>query len=327
MLVRMALDMTALTDDFGGDRSRRISAHRTLIEAVKSYGIIVQEDESEAFLSAIRELPQSVRDLWLTAYSQLRQQLAMPPAPLGLHYIDDVVALDANWAGKTDVAVAEQDRALIIGVPEEQAYLISDGGIEVVRFDLLYESATLRRLVLLSQSRIRANVRREAVWNERFNSRAKYAKYVVICDRYAGLDLVRHYESNGTIESGLRWILHRIELSGTCYVSLILAAEEGNEQVQVAQAVTRLASELKRRKIRDIKLSLASDRVFMHYGHDRHLRFDHHVYALGQGMKLFSEPLTAQISDCFCSEDKAAQDKEDALRRKAYLRDSIIPLP
>jgi hypothetical protein len=327
MLARIAIDLTALTDEIGGDRSRRLSAHRSLIEKLEMHGVLVTEGDSEHFLSTIRSFPQNIRGLWLTAFTRMRQEMAALPAPLPLSQIDTLDDLDEQWYGKTDIAVAERDRAFVMGMPDDDAYLVSERGIELVRFDLLHESATLRRLSLLSQSRVGSNVRREKVWCERFEPIARHAKHVVICDRYAGLDLARHYDSDGYPGSGLRWVLQQLDLSATCYISLILAAEEGNQKEAVIRAVMRVASELKRRRVRDIKLTLASDEIFKKYAHDRHLRFDRYTYALGQGIKLFSEPLTAQISDCFFSNDKTAQERESAVQRKAYLRDSIIPLP
>ncbi|MGI8856023.1 MAG: hypothetical protein ACR2JW_09745 [Thermomicrobiales bacterium] len=293
------------------------------------HGILVSEEDREHFLSTIRSFPQNIRGLWLEslARDRIRQESVVPPVPLPLSRIDTLHDLDEQWYGKTEIAIAERDRAFVMGMPEDDACIVSGRGIELVRFDLLHESATLRRLSLLSQSRVLSNTRREKVWNERFELVARHAKHVVICDRYAGLDLVRHYESDGENESGLRWVLHRLDLSSRSYVSLILAAGEGNQQDKVVQSVRRLASELKRRGVRDIKLSLALDRIFLLHGHDRHIRFDDHDYALGQGMKLFSEPLTAQISDCFFSEDEAAHTKEETLRKRAYLYDYIVPLP
>jgi hypothetical protein len=327
MLARIAIDLTALTDEIGGDRSRRLSAHRSLIEKLEMHGVLVTEGDSEHLLSTIGSFPQNIRSLWLTAFTRMRQEMVAPPTPLPLSQIDTLDDLDEQWYGKTDIAVAERDRAFVMGMSEDDACLVSERGIELVRFDLLHESATLRRLSLLSQSRVGSNVRREKVWSERFESIARHAKHIVICDRYAGLDIVRYSNSDGSIGSGLRWVLQQLDLSATCYVSLILAAEEGNQEKEVVRCVAQLASELKRRRIRDIKLTLASDQVFKNHAHGRHIRFDHHAYALDPGVKLFSEPLTAQISDCFFSGDKSAQEREDAVQRRAYLRDSIIPLP
>ena len=93
------------------------------------------------------------------------------------------------------------------------------------------------------------------------------------------------------------------------------------------KAVKRLGSELRRRGVRHMKLSLASDQVFMNHGHDRHIRFDHHVFDVGQGLKLFSEPLIGQFSTCTCVEDSNAKDKETLLLRKSHLVEQIVSLP
>lgn len=318
MFARVALDPNVLSEDLDHDRARMNAAHRDLARMLTQHGVVVQEGEDQ-FWHLIKEMPQHLQPLWSEAYKRIYREVAPPPSPLGVGHIESEADLDEHWGRKATVAVVERLRAALLGVPDDAAYQNTAGGVEVVRFDLVRDSATFQRLESLSGSQILPGADRNRVWHDRFHLLSLNAKFLTVCDRYAGKELVDMRD-----DSGLYWLLQKVDGCRKTKVHILTGVGQNYDLSRVRETFARLALDLCQGGIREIKLTLAPDEVFRRHVHNRHIRFDHHAFDIGKGTVNFSTKHADQGYTLLRFDDKSAMSREKIIWESASLREYVI---
>lgn len=332
MLARVALDPNVLSEDLDHDRARTNAAHRELARILTQHGVVVQEDE-EQFWRLIKEMPQHLQSVWAEAYKRIYREVAPSPAPLGVGHIETEAGLDEHWGKKVHVAVVERLRAAYLGVPDDDAFHNTAGGVEVVRFDIVRDSPTFRMLESLSGSQIPPNTERSRVWRDRFRLLALNAEFMTICDRYAGKELI-----DARSDSGLYWLLRQVDGCRKTKVHILTGVGQYYDLNRVRETFQQMAHELHQGGIREFKVTLAPDETFMHHAHDRHIRFDHHAFNMSKGASVFSKERATQgyLLSRFDYASATRQEKtirdnasliEHAIVMKANIRASVPKSP
>ncbi len=318
MLARVALDPNVLSDDLDHDRARMNAAHRELAHILTQHGVVMQED-NEQFWRLIKGMPQHLQPLWAEAYKRIYREVAPPPSPLSVGQIETEADLDEHWSKKAQVAVVERLRAAYLGVPEDDAYHGTAGGVEVVRFDLVRDSATFQTLESLSASQIPPNTERSRVWRDRFHLLALSADFLTICDRYAGKELI-----DTRTDSGLYWILQKVDSCRKTKIHVLTGVGPSYNPVRVRETFESMAAMLRQGGIYEIKLTLAPDEAFMRHAHDRHIRFDHHAFNMSKGVSVFSKLRADQGYLLSRFDYESAIGREKIIRDNASLHEHVI---
>lgn len=318
MFARVALDPNVLLEDPGHDRAIMRAAHRELARMLMQHGVVIQEDQGKLF-RLIERMPQHLKSMWKNAYERIYREVAPAPLPLSIGEIETEADLDMHWGTKAQVAIVERLRAIYLGVLDDDAYHNTAGGVEVVRFDIVRDSPTFRMLESLSSSQVPPNAQRNHVWRDRLHLLALNAEFVTICDRYAGKELV-----DTRNDSGLYWLLRKLDGCRKTKIHILTGAGSYYDISRVKETLEGLATDFRQGGIREIKLTLAPDKVFMRHAHDRHIRFDHHVFNLSKGVFVFAKERADQGYLISRFDYESAVRTEKLIRDNASLSEHVV---
>ena len=288
MLVKFILDLDAI------DKNTRSKDLKLLLDKWTSFGVLVHPNYREAkqkIIAILRELDPEPRMLWKKIWHEAGNK--SNPSLKWHSFGKDRLAWNAiesgddlsRHSGKFEVALLEDSRASKLDIPQDKSKLF--GEIEGIRFSDITISEKLENKY---PKEVGVGERREDIWENYFHTLAQFSTKIVIVDRYATTDQ--------NIEA-LFWLIRRFtEVSRISHIQI-------NSSVVIEQnrfQSHKSSKELRAREIKDMFLSEFHDEtviqteirlfdrdVFMTHAHDRHMRFDNHVFDIGTGpSRLFS---------------------------------------
>ncbi|MFM7168830.1 MAG: hypothetical protein ACKO3T_26630 [Planctomycetaceae bacterium] len=290
VLVRFAVDPSALRDELAVGVSRHASAmHRTLLEKWMSHGIMVaggpRLPETD-FWSAVGELPQQYRKYYEEAFRKGR--LRFEPAPQTFPKLDCVDCLEQVKPAVPHVRIAclESLRWDLVcnEASDAPTYLAFDGSLEIVEPALLARSVRFEELSQRSRTPIERGRKTLEVWRERFEDLVRFARHIVVVDRYAGVGLCEGGEA------GLWRFLNEVDRCATGVSVVIYTALRANSRWMPADlmtAVRRFAAS--RGGIRGaVEVRILNDMDFGSEAHDRFIRVDDTFVEIGTGLEVLA---------------------------------------
>ena len=301
------------------------------MDTLADYGVLVfasEADESTFRERVVGHPSPATRERWAALLPRIsRRRLALPTPPRPLAQIADTDTLASNWSGLADVAGVAAARASSFTLSDGELSLYVEGpagAIEVVRHDDLDGAEIVEGLRKLSRELIPAGEERDDTWSVRFALLAQSSRHVVIVDRYAGANLVRTPARRRGERDGVGWLLQRLDQEGAVSVEVITACEvEGSDSArgptldQVTNALGSLRGSLTNGGVRSLQAAILRQPGAMH---DRFLRFDHHAFAVSQGMKPFGFARSPEAWSCDRREVQQVRAHEGELRSRCEAR-------
>lgn len=315
MLVRSGVDTIALSEAAGDGSAPFRAAHRQLIELLQSHGQLVfaDADDRSTFLTAIRALPPSIRQLWTTALPAFLAASANPAIDRALAEVRTVPDLTAHWRARIEVAFFADIKARSLGLtPGDASFVEPTSKIEVTRIDLARESERFRRALNLVGADIPRNADRGDVWRERFEPLATAVKTVTILDRYAVDQLLRGQGQ------GLEWFLGRLDRSSQVHVHLIAQLDAPQRTAPACAALRALLGRLNAGGVQSLTVTFAPSAAFRDEAHSRHVRLGPLAVLIDRGLATFGGSRCSQSTPCIPGDRKSALEREQRVERQAW---------
>ena len=291
MLVKFALELEAI------GKSTRKEKLQTFLESWIKSGILVhpnlKDEVTKNKISEIsRVLDQKPQQLWNYIWSTARKNSTLLRQQT--HHNVDTLAWDtiqayddlAIYHDEFEVALLEETRATVLGIPEDESEFF--GNLEGIRFSDIVLSTKLNKD---STFTIRIGDEREGLYEEKFHALAVHSRDIVIVDRYAlEEDHIR----------GVFWLLDRLMRDSIgCGVTIYSSVGDSNYQRESRLIENEFREFFEQSKGGiNIKVLLFAGDVFNTYAHDRHIRFNNHVFHIGRGLYVFGREQNDRETEC-----------------------------
>ena len=311
MLFRFTVAPDAI-HTLGLDLAQSRQVHEYALRAWTDFGVMIMGDgyPTSDLISAIDGLPVSLRKLWKEGLVQVRRMDGPTccGASVGAEQAGDLSELD----GELDLLCVDPVRGSLLGIEEANAsHVHSEIGVEVVRFDTLSGSHTLKRSADLSTSELPSGAKSLDIWNERFRLLAATARNITIVDRYAALS---HAERPGG--SGLEaFLLHVDRDCQGVNVTLLSSPSEREGLEGTVDRLKDLGLRMSRGGVAEFRAYLLDVRSFGRIAHQRWLRFDSkRMIELDTGLEAFAvNPMRRATSFTWRAFSKIRKDEEKSL--------------
>ena len=280
MIVAFAVDPDALALP-GRDAGVRLAAHERLLRWWAHLGILVYPGDSlrgSNLYAAIRHLPGDLRKRWEAAFQVGWHGASHQAADVGT--VEDAEGL-TRLKGQVSLACLEEQRAVRMGLPAERSCRrIPRAEIEICRLECVDATEAFKRSEKLADGWIDASTKVDQVWRSRFSRMAKWASRVVVVDRYGA---VKH--ARDPSRSGFSRLLLELDREGPgARVQVYSEMGKGSGADKLIGALGDVAGKLSWCGVREMELTLVSENHFWEAAHDRYIRFDGKVCAVGVGV-------------------------------------------
>ncbi len=301
VVVGIGLDPAAISEPIApGDPALTRSVHEDLLESLVIHGrmVFTSEQDRDAFVAPLPQLPTSVSKLWeaLLSSGRIKFEVLDPPVDPGIAQSLEAQDIADHLAGRVDLVLLEREHAELLGVPPDEFSVPAPGGRpELGRLSTATHTESLLRARKLVDAPIRAGDNREEIWESRLAPFVDVAKSIAVYDRYAGIHAARRYVYGLNSRDGLTWFLGRVGMYPGRRVRLITAVvgEDGGRRMDasvIADGLQQLRWAMGERDV-TLDVVLIPDGA-ARFGHDRHVRFgDRVALAFGPGLQVFSKPI------------------------------------
>lgn len=185
-------------------------------------------------------------------------------------------------------------------VDDTLAYLLCDNGnisrhcnttrFEVVGAPAITQSENFKKSILFSKQDIAGASNINTVWDERFKMLAKHSKRITICDRFL-FERILDDVARGAHTSIKKFLDFLVAESGDHYLTIFSdgGAINSQQKIEIDNYFAGLFKPASGYSAKVKRLTLISNekKVFQQFSHDRYVRFDDYVCALGNGMTIF----------------------------------------
>lgn len=247
------------------------------------------------FLRLLRDpqasLPPGVAKRWEALLIDFRKGSRMwparPPLAPGLRQTPEFAALGQSWGGSVDVVVVDEATGSILGIPEDQGWLVDQrSGLEVAYPDAIHACDHISRIgQFQSEGNLPVGASREVFWDEVIMPIWRSAKRATLVDRYLLQGLWR-----GRKGEHVEWLLGRLADAPGARGSVTLITEAKDPWLSDPEAVLdQLEPFCAGGRIDRLQLHLVPARERgSHLPHDRHIRFDTNAVILHAGFDRLS---------------------------------------
>ena len=320
MLIKFVVDPVGM-DMKWLDAPLRNGAHRSLTRFWKQNGVLAlaEDDVAQSELSrCIDQLPPDARRCWQEALTHEDHFRVVKNETYAAVLTSAETRDQACQVPKqaVDLLCADPVRAVDLGVQVEQASVLLENEVEVVRIDCVGEAKRVRDARELASKPVESGERVLDVWRSRFERLAAYSNQVCVVERYALQNYANNRES-----SGLLRVLNNLLGHPRLKKVSIFVADRSELNAHALPGMEETAIELLERckpGPATIEVVLVSDKDFGCIKHDRYLRFDQSVCALGTGLEtLTGERLWRGTEFALREFQNADRECENLLRRRA----------
>ncbi len=250
MLVNFGVDPDAIDDSTNGYHVRALRSKW------RQFGVLVHPSHDDGSLSLISlkflSLRQEIQTLWADAWQEIMN--------------DPVRYLRCRDSFR--LALVSEARAQNRRIPNgDSIYLDSDSldTVEWIRLTEVNASKEFERAEMISRSPIRRGESVERLWQERFQSLAKFSREIVIIDRNA-------------VTRGLTNLLRFIDEDATNCTVTIYSSFENSELNEYRISTFNFEN------VNTLTICLPYNHQFGREGRDRFIRFDARAFSLGHGI-------------------------------------------
>lgn len=270
--------------------------HDLLLNNWIEYGILVHPPGYlTRYDAAIKALPVKYQVQWKVALAHSKKIATGTPWK-------DIVLL-ADFEEAIESYSEHFDTAF---VDDTLAYVLCDNGsisrhckttsFEVVGAPAITQSENFKKSVVFSKQDIAGAANINTVWSERFKTLAKHSKRITICDRFAFKRILDDV-ARGAHTSIKNLLDFLVSESGDYYLTIFSDGGklDSQQKIEIENYFNGLFKPATGYSARVKRLTLISNekKVFRKFSHDRYIRFDDYVCALGNGMTIFeSNPIS-----------------------------------
>ena len=263
-------------------------AHENLMNMWSNYGclFVCNEGRGQHLFDNVNA---KFKTKWMTLFSDSRTVHVDFENPVVSEF-KTISSLEGDLSsrGLGTVLIADGCQGKILG--DEGYYLSSDKGVEVLIPDEINSSHNFSESVLYSKKDINKSDDINQVWSTRFRKLAMYSKVITVQDRYFIKNLVEDIEKGNKTSLELFIEFLSKDVRNKFSLSFYSSGNEkdGHDHKIVEGFLTRLSKKPYYHKtIASITITSCAGRFFPENAHERFLKFDNHVMALGNGMQLF----------------------------------------
>lgn len=245
--------------------------------------------------TAINTLPVKYQAQWKAALAHSKKVATEIP------WKDIVLLTDFEEALKSysqyfNTAFVDDTLAYLLCGNEDISRHCKTTSFEVVGAPAITQSENFKRSIFFSKQDIAGAANINTVWHERFKMLAKHSKRITICDRFF-FERILADIARGAHTSIKNFLDFLVVESGDCYLTIFSDGGKINSQqkVEIENYFTGLFKPATGYSAKVKRLTLISNekQVFQKFSHDRYVRFDDYVCALGNGMTIFeSNPIS-----------------------------------
>jgi hypothetical protein len=213
------------------------------------------------------------------------------------------------------LACLDDVRAACVGLPNGQPCThLGAIDVEICRLDCVDDTQAFERADALGQGWVEAGVRVADLWSERLARPARHARNVVVVDRYAAQNHLTR-----PADSGLRRLLVNLDRDAAAVpVRIYSQIPDAHDVEAVERVVDSTVRELSRGGVREVRLLLVPFESFEHLGHDRYVRFDDKLCAIGTGLEVLEkEKVRRRASWQLLLHDRVTRTDEEKLTDRA----------
>ncbi|WP_182375331.1 MULTISPECIES: hypothetical protein [Pseudomonas] len=266
------------------------AVHDIFLNSWMDYGVLVHPPGYLVrYDAAINSLPVKYQVQWRAALAHCKK-ISTEIFGKDIVLLSDFEEALENYLGCFDTAFVEDTLAYV---------LCGDGSIsrhckatqfEVVGAPAVTQSENFKKSIAFSKQDIAGNANISVIWQERFKKLAKHSKRVTICDRFLFKrildDIVR-----GAHPSIKNFFDFLVAESGDYYVTIFSdgGTIDSQQKIEIENYFAGLLKPAAgySAKVKRITLISNEKEVFQEFSHDRYVRFDDYVCALGNGMAIF----------------------------------------
>ncbi|MGG7670859.1 hypothetical protein [Pseudomonas sp. WC2] len=161
---------------------------------------------------------------------------------------------------------------------------------EVVGAPAITQSENFKRSTVFSKQDIAGASNINTVWNDRFKMLAKHSKRITICDRFL-FERILDDVARGVHSSIKNFLDFLVVEDGDYYLTIFSdGGGMGSEQkIEIENYFSTLFKPATGYSAKVKRLTLISNekKIFQQFSHDRYVRFDDYVCALGNGLTIF----------------------------------------
>lgn len=270
--------------------------HDLLLSNWMEYGILVHPPEYlQRYAVAIKSLPVKYQNQWSVALAHSKKKSTESP------WIDITL-----MTGFEETIKSYSDCFETAFVDDTLAYVLCDNGdisrhckstsFEIVGAPAITQSENFKRSVAFSKLDIAGASNIDTVWGERFRMLAKHSKRITICDQFV-FERILGDVVRGAHTSIKRFLDFLVADGGDYYLTIFSdgGALDSQKKIELENYFNKIFSSASGYSANVKRLTLISNekKVFQQFSHDRYIRFDDYVCALGNGMAVFeSNPIS-----------------------------------
>ncbi len=324
MPARIALEPEAIA--FNGTSEADCKAsHDRFFEVWERFGVLVVPEDKDSLNRAIERLPQSYRKKWKNALKSSRFRVIEKDLPdfSGINVEADLLA----FSEKADLVSLEDARGVCVCISDENySKVYEEAELEVCRFAFLDRSHAVTSRKDAWDTLIYKGERREDIWKNKFSGLCRYAKRISLIDRYAGKNLIKSF-GKGEV-SGVEIFLRRLSSINECIDSKTINLFVSDEETEKNALVRTMSKVLEgsRRNVRSFHVHICPDKIFGAAAHDRFVRFDNLITALGKGLSVFEDETCQENYSCqlFIDRDEKFRNEVEGFIMKNSHKETLI---
>ncbi len=287
MIVRFVLD-----PDIYGAGPHELGMHRRILAQWRSFGVRAIGPTAPEISDLIRQLPQKIMMLYREHLKHnYLTSFRVTADIVGLETVETREQLRA-YKNIAEVACVDETRACVLGLADDEISLTDPDMPEVVPLKSFDLAEAVVAAKTISQQSIEKGERLSQIWNQRFETLAKYCRKVVVADRYGASDLA---ENNRIASQKRDWFLNQLDRCGSQVRVTLLVGD--NKQKNSGQPIAdKICSQFSSHRggVKSLEVFVSPDFLWQGYSeganggsHGRFIRFDDRVLQIDTGLELF----------------------------------------
>ena len=218
------------------------------------------------------------------------------------------------------ICIAGLEKATNIGLTgEEISKHLEELDVELCPIEYLDQSRAFDRAIELSEKSYVVGDSVDNIWKERFSTIASSSNEVVIIDRFALFDLVKHQENSGIVNFLVRLGAEAKDLAVTIYSEI----GQNDRPTRYFTTLEELISD-QLGGIAHITTRIVDDRTMKDRAHNRSIRFGNSKFEIDNGVSIFQHsPLISDFDCTLVSKSEEDNQRESILSIKTGYSDTI----
>ncbi|MEG0030747.1 hypothetical protein [Acinetobacter sp.] len=323
MLTEFALD----TSFFESDALKTKTTNRDFLKLWKKYGVLIlgENQEIDEILKQLKgKIPPEVYQDWKESFEDNICIKSKNSWKSFCDYNDYSEILNLNSFFKTGITEATTSE-WVRGLPNYISFC-NKSNFEVLDVDDQSISYNFLKSEKESVSDIMRGSNNQKIWENKFDTLAKYTKDIVLLDRYFFKN-IRVDSKKGrktSVEVFLTFLLQYRKKFNLTFISEG-HEENSDEHIEICEFFNSIAKTELAKSFNKINLISKTEKYFQSLSHERFISFDKYVCSIGPGLSIFSTYTSNQtdfkmvLEEYSCVPMRVVKARKNPLWEKEYL--------